>query len=218
MKTEISALPFLPKLRTLDAMREASRKCRGCPLYKSATQTVFGMGSDHARVMFVGEQPGNEEDRQGAPFVGPAGRVLDKALIAAGIDRGDTYVTNVVKHFKWVAKGSRRLHKKPSAREIAACIPWLEEEIEIIKPEVLVLLGASAAQAILGKEFRVSKQRGQLVPTKLAPYALATIHPSSVLRMPTSEDRHRALEMLTSDMRVVASVLAGSPSAALGSP
>lgn len=119
MKTEISALPFLPKLRTLDAMREASRKCRGCPLYKNATQTVFGMGSELARVMFVGEQPGNEEDRQGAPFVGPARRVLDKALIAAGIDRGDTYVTNVVKHFKWVAKGSRRLHKKPSAREIA---------------------------------------------------------------------------------------------------
>lgn len=204
-KTEMSAVPFLPKRVTLQTLTEAARGCRGCPLYKNATQTVFGSGPVTARVVFVGEQPGNDEDLKGLPFVGPAGRVLDKALAAAHIARTDTYVTNVVKHFKWAAtSGSRRLHKKPTSREVSACLPWLEEEIDLIKPEVIVLLGATAAQAVLGKDFRVTQQRGKIVDCSLGPHALATVHPSSILRQRTSEDRHREMDRFTDDLSVVA--------------
>lgn len=206
---EFSALPFLPARPTLTSLRKAAQDCKGCPLYKKATQTVFGEGPLGASVMFVGEQPGNDEDLQGKPFVGPAGRVLDDALEQAGIDRDKVYVTNVVKHFKWEERGKRRLHKKPSAREIAACLPWLEAEIELIEPEVLVCLGATAAQALFGRQFRVSTQRGELVPSNLAKYALATVHPSSILRQPTSEDRRREMRLFVEDLKVVADLLKG---------
>jgi DNA polymerase len=205
----VSALQFLPTRISLPALREAARNCQGCPLYQNATQTVFGQGRRSARVFLVGEQPGNDEDLQGKPFVGPAGRILDEALVSAGIDRADAYVTNVVKHFKWEAKGKRRMHKKPSAREIAACLPWLEKEIELIKPEILVCLGATAAQTLLGRNFKVSVQRGQVVPSQFAKHALATVHPSSILRQPTSEDRHRAMDQFMADMKVVAGLLNG---------
>jgi len=170
---------------------------------------VFGEGRRSSRVFLVGEQPGNDEDLQGKPFVGPAGRLLDQALESAGIDRADAYVTNVVKHFKWLAKGKRRMHKTPRAREIAACLPWLEKEIELIKPEVLVCLGATAAKALLGRHFKVSVQRGQVLPTNFAPHALATVHPSSILRQPTSADRQRELNRFVADLKVVAGLLNG---------
>jgi uracil-DNA glycosylase family protein len=205
----VSALQFLPARITMTSLREAARKCQGCPLFQNATQTVFGQGDRSARVFFVGEQPGHDEDLQGKPFVGPAGRILDQALASAHIDRGDAYVTNVVKHFKWEAKGKRRMHKKPSAREIAACLPWLEKEIELIKPQVLVCLGATAAQALLGRDFKVSVLRGRVVPCKFAAQALATVHPSSILRQPTSEDRHRAMDQFVADLKVVAGLLNG---------
>ncbi|HEY1959533.1 MAG TPA: UdgX family uracil-DNA binding protein [Polyangiaceae bacterium] len=205
----MSALPFLPKKRvTLATLADAARACRGCPLYARATQTVFGAGPASARVILVGEQPGNDEDLRGAPFVGPAGRVLDKALAAAHIDRRETYVTNVVKHFNWVATtGSRRLHKKPSSREVSACLPWLEEEIVLIKPDVVVLLGATAAQAILGRDFRVTKDRGKLLATRFGARALATVHPSSILRQRTHEDRARETERFVADLAVVAKLI-----------
>ena len=203
----VSALQFLPARMSMTSLREAAQSCQGCPLYQNATQTVFGQGRRDARIFLVGEQPGNDEDLQGKPFVGPAGRILDEALGTASIDRADAYVTNVVKHFKWEAKGKRRMHKKPSAREIAACLPWLEKEIEFIKPEVLVCLGATAAQTLLGRDFKVSVQRGRVVPSKFAKHALATVHPSSILRQPTSEDRHRAMDQLVADMKVVAGLL-----------
>jgi uracil-DNA glycosylase family protein len=209
-KAAVSALQFLPAEISLPSLREAAQRCRGCPLYQSATQAVFGEGSVAARVVLVGEQPGNDEDLAGRPFVGSAGRVLDQALSDAGIDRSEAYVTNVVKHFKWTAQGKRRLHKKPGAREIAACLPWLEKELELIKPEVLVCLGATAAQALLGSDFKVSVQSGQVVATNLARHAVATLHPSAVLRQPTPEDRHRAMERLTLDLGVVARLLQGN--------
>src|SRR5438309_7103766 len=199
---ELSAVPFLPARLTLASLREAARECQGCPLFQNATQTVFGQGRRDARIFLVGEQPGNDEDRQGKPFVGPAGRILDEALAVASIDRADAYVTNVVKHFKWEAKGKRRMHKKPSAREIAACLPWLEKEIELIKPEILVCLGATAAQTLLGRDFKVSVQRGQIIPSRFAKHALATVHPSSILRQPTSEDRHREMDRFVEDLKV----------------
>lgn len=202
-----TAAPFLPAELSLPALREAAAHCRGCRLYEHATQTVFGEGAATARVVLLGEQPGNQEDLTGRPFVGPAGRLLDRALSDAGIERSEVYVTNVVKHFKWVAQGTRRLHKRPSAREIGACSPWLEKEIEVVEPEVLVCLGATAAHAVLGRGFRVSTQSGQILPTRLGPRALATLHPSAVLRQPTTEDRHRAMERLTLDLRVVAELL-----------
>ena len=202
-----TAVPFLPERLSLTSLRAAAEGCRGCPLYLHATQTVFGQGKRDARVMLVGEQPGDREDLQGAPFVGPAGRVLDQALEEAGIARDDAYVTNVVKHFKWIAAHRRRMHKKPNAREIGACRPWLEKELEVIKPEVLVCLGATAAQALLGRSFRVTRERGQLVPSSLAPHAVATVHPSSILRQQTSEDRRREMKLFTDDLRVVARLL-----------
>jgi uracil-DNA glycosylase family protein len=202
-----SALQFMPPHISMKSLREAACACEGCPLFRHATQTVFGEGRRSARVLLVGEQPGNDEDLQGKPFVGPAGKLLDKALESAGIDRADAYVTNVVKHFKWEPKGKRRLHKKPNAREIAACIPWLEKEIELIKPKVLVCLGATAAQALLGRDFKVTVQRGRPVATHLAPHALATVHPSSILRQSTDEDRRREFARFTADLEVVAALL-----------
>jgi uracil-DNA glycosylase len=206
--TEMSAVPFLPERLSLASLRKASSVCRGCPLYRNATQTVFGEGRREARVLLVGEQPGNDEDLQGRPFIGPAGRVLDEALAEAGIARADAYVTNVVKHFKWTPQGKRRLHKKPSAREVAACLPWLEKEIELIRPEVLVVLGATAAQALLGRTFKVTAQRGRLLKATLVPRALATVHPSSILRQRTGEDRRREMRRLIEDLEVVARLLA----------
>jgi uracil-DNA glycosylase family protein len=205
--TATSALQFLPAKITLPAMREAAQGCRGCPLYKDATQAVFGAGPGGARIVFVGEQPGNEEDLQGRPFVGPAGRLFDEALQAAGIDRADAYVTNVVKHFKWVPKGKRRLHKTPGAREIAACLPWLEKELELIRPHVLVCLGATAAKSLLDPDFKVSVQRGVLVESNLAPKALATVHPSSILRQPTLADRDREFARFVGDLKEIAKLL-----------
>jgi uracil-DNA glycosylase family protein len=206
---EFSAVPFLPARLTLASLREAARECQGCPLYQNATQTVFGQGRRDARVFLIGEQPGNDEDLQGKPFVGPAGRILDQGLESAGIERDDAYVTNVVKHFKWEAKGKRRMHKTPGAREIAACLPWLEKEIELIKPEVLVCLGATAAKALLGRNFKVSVQRGLVLPSNFAPHAVATVHPSSILRQPSSEDRGREMTRFVNDLRVVAGLLGG---------
>jgi len=203
----VGAFEFLPARLSMSSLREAAQDCRGCALYQNATQTVFGEGRRTARVLFVGEQPGNEEDLKGRPFVGPAGRLLDKALESAGIDRADAYVTNVVKHFKFEPRGKRRMHKKPSSREIAACLPWLEKELELIKPEVLICLGATAAQALLGRGFRVSVQRGEVLSTRFAPHAVATIHPSSILRQPTGEDRHREMNRFVDVLKVVAALL-----------
>jgi uracil-DNA glycosylase family protein len=207
-QTWTSAVPYLPRQLSLASLRRASAECQGCPLFAHATQTVFGRGRRDARVMLVGEQPGNEEDLQGVPFVGPAGRVLRQALDEAGIDPDDIYTTNVVKHFKWIAAHRRRMHKKPNAREIAACLPWLDKELELVKPQILVCLGATAAQALLGPDFRVTRDRGKLVASRLAPHTLATVHPSSILRQQTSEDRHREMERFTADLRVAAELLA----------
>ena len=185
--------PSASKQLTLEALRQAAAGCRACDLYKTGTQTVFGEGAEHAEVMFVGEQPGDREDKEGRPFVGPAGRVLDEALEEAGIDRNRVYITNAVKHFKWKPQGKRRLHQKPNAAEINACRPWLDAEIAAVKPHLLVLLGATAAQALLGRDFRVSLRRGQLVERPGLPRMMATVHPSSILRAP--DDETRALEM-----------------------
>lgn len=206
-QTWASAVPYLPRRLSLTSLRRAAADCRGCPLYARATQTVFGQGKLASKILLVGEQPGNEEDLQGVPFVGPAGRVLRQGLDAAGIDPDDTYTTNVVKHFKWIAAHRRRMHKKPNAREIAACLPWLDKEIDVIKPRILVCLGATAAQALLGPDFRVTRERGKLVPSRLAPHALATVHPSSILRQQTSEDRHREMDRFIEDLRVAADLL-----------
>jgi len=192
----------------LKLLRSAAAECQACPLWKPATQTVFGEGARHAPLMLVGEQPGNEEDLRGHPFVGPAGRLLDKALEAAGIEREQTYVTNVVKHFKWIPQGKRRLHQKPNAREIGACIPWLDREIELIKPTILICLGATASQALLGRAFRLTKERGKLLSCTRAPHALATIHPSAVLRARGDEDRATALAGLVADLKIAAEFVA----------
>jgi len=203
----LSAAPLIPVRPTLDRLRAAAKSCRACPLWKTGTQTVFGEGSPEAKVLFVGEQPGNDEDLAGRPFVGPAGKLLDKVLEEVGIDRDEVYVTNVVKHFKWEPVGKRRIHKKPNSREIAACRPWLDAELDVIEPTVLVCLGATASQALLGKDFRVSRQRGQLIESSLAPFVMATVHPSSILRAPNDEKRREAREQFTADMRKVAGVI-----------
>jgi DNA polymerase len=195
---------------TLDALRADAAGCRACPLWRTGTQTVFGEGTARASVMLVGEQPGDQEDKAGRPFVGPAGRLLDEALAAAGIDRDAAYVTNVVKHFKWEARGKRRIHAKPSWTEVAACRPWLDGELEAVRPEVLVCLGASAAQALLGRAFRVTKERGTWVESPLAPRVTATIHPSAFLRQRTDEDRRREMKAFVSDLSLVASILDGA--------
>lgn len=204
--TRTSAAPIPDKL-TLPALRAAATGCKACDLWKMGTQTVFGEGIPAARVVMVGEQPGDKEDLQGRPFVGPAGAVLDKALAAAGIDREDVYVTNIVKHFKWEPRGKRRLHKKPNALEISACRPWLEAEIEVVKPEVVVLLGATAAQGMMGNQFRVTKQRGQWVQSNIAPLVMATVHPSSILRAPDDDSRHEEMRKFVADLKKVAAQL-----------
>jgi DNA polymerase len=201
---ETSAADFLPARQTIPSLRRASQDCHGCPLYKNATQTVFGEGPVDARVIFVGEQPGDEEDLAGQPFVGPAGRYLDKCLAEAGIARGEVYVTNAVKHFKWTPRGKRRLHAKPSSREAAACRPWLAAEIEAIEPKLLVLMGATAAQSLLGSSFRLTKHHGELIANDYAPRAIATFHPSAILRAPDDESRHRMQKQFLADLKVVA--------------
>jgi uracil-DNA glycosylase len=206
MTTKTSAADFLPDSRSLDALRESSQDCRGCELYKGGTQTVFGEGLKKAEVMLVGEQPGDKEDLAGKPFVGPAGRLLDDALDEAGIDRRAAYVTNIVKHFKWVPRGKRRIHKKPSLGEVRACKPWLEAEIEAVGPRAIVALGATAAQGLLGSDFRVSKRRGEPVESDLAEIVLATIHPSAILRT-QGEDKEIEFKAFVEDLRVVAGAL-----------
>jgi uracil-DNA glycosylase family protein len=188
---------------------EAAARCEACPLYRNATQTVFGEGPVGARLLLVGEQPGDQEDLQGRPFVGPAGQLLDWALVKAGIDRGETYVTNAVKHFKWVPRGKRRIHSKPSSLEIKACRPWLDEELRLIKPEVILCLGATAAQALLGAAFRVTRERGRFVPSNLAPHVMATVHPSSLLRIEDDDERKAAIREFVRELRKVAEVLHG---------
>lgn len=202
-----SAAEFFPSRKSLKAFRDAAADCKACDLWKRGTQTVFGEGTRRAEVFFVGEQPGNEEDLTGHPFVGPAGRLLNDALVDAGIDRAQTYVTNVVKHFKWEPRGKRRIHKKPNSSEITACRPWLEAEIALIKPKVIVCLGATAAQALLGPRFLVSKQRGQFIDSTLAPYIMATVHPSSILRALDEETRHAEKRRFIDDLKKVARVI-----------
>ena len=201
-----SAADFVPPRRTMKSLREAARACRGCRLWMVGTQTVFGEGKGTARVMLVGEQPGDREDVEGHPFVGPAGRLLDEALEEAGIDRGKVYVTNAVKHFKWERgdKSKRRIHKKPNDGEIRACRPWLDEEMALVRPQVVVCLGATAAQALLGKKFRVTKSRGQRQKADFAEAVYATVHPSSVLRAPDARGRAEARRALVADLRKVA--------------
>jgi len=199
-----TATAFFPEKMTLPRLREAASTCKGCDLWKKGTQTVFGEGSPHARVLMVGEQPGDKEDVQGRPFVGPAGAILDKALAAAGIDRNEVYVTNIVKHFKWEPRGKRRIHKKPNALEVSACRPWLDAEIAVTRPDVVVLLGASAAQGLLGRDFRVSQQRGEWISSPLATSVMATVHPSSILRAPDDETRHEEMRRFVADLKKVA--------------
>jgi uracil-DNA glycosylase family protein len=203
----MTAAAFVPERPTLDSLRHAAAGCTACPLYRTGTQTVFGEGASRAQVMLVGEQPGDREDLAGRPFVGPAGRLLDEALAEAGIDRADAFVTNVVKHFKWEPRGKRRIHQKPNWSEIAACRPWLDGELAVVQPDVLVCLGATAAQALLGREVRVTRDRGRLLETELAPAALATVHPSSILRAPDEDSRRRERALFVDDLRVAAKEL-----------
>jgi DNA polymerase len=203
-----SAVDYLPRNHSLPALRAAAAQCQGCDLYKRGTQTVFGEGMATASVLMVGEQPGDREDQAGHPFVGPAGRVLDKALEAAGIDRKEVFVTNAVKHFKWEPRGKRRIHKKPNAIEIAACRPWLDAEIAAVRPQVIVALGATAAQSLLGRTFRVTKQRGEVIAAAGLPPVVATVHPSAILRAITDEDRHREMANFISDLRSIPRYLA----------
>jgi uracil-DNA glycosylase len=199
-----TAAPLIPERPTLTKLREAAAGCKACPLWKTGTQTVFGEGTPKAEVLFVGEQPGDREDIEGRPFVGPAGKLFDQALEEAGIDRSQVYVTNVVKHFKWKPQGKRRIHQKPNWSEIAACRPWLDAEVAVLKPRVLVCLGATAAQALLGRDFRVSRQRGELVESPLAEKTIATVHPSSILR---AEDRDRQFAEFVRDLEQVAALI-----------
>src|SRR5213078_859686 len=183
------------------AVREAAKDCEACHLFERATQTVFGEGPKGATMMLVGEQPGDYEDVAGKPFVGPAGKIMDQALEEAGIDRSDVYVTNAVKHFKWEPRGKRRIHKKPNSREIAACRPWLEAELRVVRPDLLVCLGATAAQAVLGPTFRVTRERGKVIASELAPKVVATVQPSSLLRQPDEESREREYKLFVADLR-----------------
>jgi uracil-DNA glycosylase family protein len=202
-----TAAELIPVNPTLNELRQAATACKACDLWKHSMQTVFGEGSPRAHVMLVGEQPGDKEDLQGRPFVGPAGTVLDKALAAAGIGRNDVYVTNIVKHFKWEPQGKVRLHKKPNAVEIGACRPWLEAEIRVVRPQVVVLLGATAAQAVLGKDFRVTEHRGEWMRSAIAPHVLATVHPSLILRAPDDDARHEEMSRFVDDLKQVTQLL-----------
>lgn len=208
--TSSNILVIASTARTISELRHTAANCKACDLWKNATQTVFGEGSPKARIMFVGEQPGDQEDRAGHPFVGPAGKLLDEALDQAGINRAEVYVTNVVKHFKWTSaeRGKRRIHQKPRYSEIQACRPWLDAELRLIKPEILVCLGATAAQSLLGRTFSVSRQRGQRVESPLAPYVTATVHPSSILRAPDSKSRELQMRAFIKDLAKIAKLTA----------
>ena len=207
-KKQFSALPFIPNSRSLATLRKAAQNCEGCPLFQRATQTVFGEGPAHAQILLVGEQPGDQEDIAGKPFVGPAGKLLDKCLAEAGIDRGHTYVTNMVKHFKWEPRGKRRIHEKPNQMEITACKPWLQREIDAVRPQIVVALGATAAQGLLGSSFRVTKQRGTVMRIEGYPPIVATVHPSSLLRQITPEDRERETQRFVADLKTCAEFIA----------
>lgn len=196
-------IPF-PKAESIEQLAKMAADCENCDLWRTGTQTVFGAGGSRAKIMMIGEQPGNQEDIEGKPFVGPAGRLLDKLLEEAGIDRKKVYVTNAVKHFKWEPRGKRRIHKKPNAREIAACRPWLDAEMAVIKPAVIVCLGATAAQAILGKDFRVTQHRGAFIESPLAEHVMATVHPSSILRAPDEKERHEQERRFVADLKNIA--------------
>ena len=198
---EYARLAQPPDTSSLAAVRDAARECKACHLYKRATQTVFGEGPKDVAIMLVGEQPGDYEDQKGKPFVGPAGKIMDQALEEAGIDRKEVYVTNAVKHFKWEPRGKRRIHQKPNSREIAACRPWLEAELRIVRPNLVVAMGATAAQAIFGPSFRVTRERGKVLSSKFAPRVLATVHPSSLLRQPDEESREREYKHFVADLR-----------------
>jgi uracil-DNA glycosylase family protein len=202
-----TAAPLIPPRPTINKLRDVAAGCTACHLWKLGTQTVFGEGKQSATVMLVGEQPGNSEDLEGRPFIGPAGQLLDRALDEAGIDRAKVYLTNVVKHFKWEPRGKRRIHKKPNAEEITACRPWLESEIRVVKPGAIVCLGATAAQALLGPKFKVTLQRATFIESPLAPLVTATVHPSSILRAPTDEARHEEMRRFVDDLKKIAAAL-----------
>jgi uracil-DNA glycosylase family protein len=210
LATYVGAERYLPPRLSLPALRKAAAGCRGCPLYRDATQTVFGAGPRSARLMLVGEQPGDAEDRAGRPFVGPAGRLLDEALEGAGLDPLEIYITNIVKHFKYITRGGRRFHKTPTRAEVKACRAWIDSEIAVVQPQVLVCLGATAAQALLGSGIRVTVDRGRDLPTPLAPHAVVTIHPSAVLRQPAAADRRRELQRLTADLKLAGTLLSNA--------
>jgi len=201
------ANPLLPFHGNLEDLKKAAKNCQACDLWKRGTQTVFGEGAPNAKIMFVGEQPGDQEDLEGRPFVGPAGKLLDRALEDAGIDRKKVYVTNAVKHFSWEPRGKRRIHKKPNAVEIAACRPWLDAEIATLRPKIIVLLGATAAQSLLGRDFRVTQHRGEFLKSELALYVMATVHPSSILRAPDEQARHDAMKQFITDLKKIARIL-----------
>jgi uracil-DNA glycosylase len=204
---DVTAAALIPDRPSLSRLREAAAGCRACELWRKGTQTVFGEGSSNALIMLVGEQPGDREDLSGRPFVGPAGTLLDRSLAEAGIPREDVYLTNVVKHFNWEARGKRRIHRKPNLSHIRACRPWLDAEISLVDPQVLVLLGATAAQSLLGRDFRVTEHRGEIAESSLAPLVMATVHPSSILRARDAATRHAELEAFVRDLRVVAGAL-----------
>lgn len=207
MATEEYASPATPpRTSSWSALRDAACECKACHLYRHATHMVFGEGPRNSEMMLIGEQPGDHEDLSGKPFVGPAGKIMDRALEEAGIDRKKIYVTNTVKHFKWEPRGKRRIHKKPNAREIAACKPWLESELRIVRPKIVVAMGATAAKAIFGPSFRVTRQRGKVLSSELAPRVVATVHPSSLLRQPDEESREREYKNFVSDLRVAVKV------------
>lgn len=203
-----SAKTRIPVNASLGELQDAAKTCKNCDLWKLGTQTVFGEGTPSAKVMLIGEQPGDREDIQGKPFVGPAGKLLDRALIEAGIDRTKIYVTNAVKHFKWEPRGKRRIHKKPNGAEIAACRPWLEAEIDALQPKAIVCMGATAAQSLLGKDFRVTQHRGEFLKSSLAPFVMATVHPSSILRAPDEESRHREMKRFIADLKKITKAFA----------
>jgi uracil-DNA glycosylase len=195
--------PHIPANASLKQLQAAAKNCKACDLWQYATQTVFGEGASRAKIMFIGEQPGNQEDLEGKPFVGPAGKLLDEALIAAGIDRKEVYVTNAVKHFKYEPRGKRRIHQKPNAKEITACRPWLEAEIAALKPKVIVCLGATAAQSLLGRDFRVTQHRGEFLESPLVPIVMATVHPSSILRAPDEKSRREQMQSFIADLKKI---------------
>jgi len=205
-----SAAEFLPRGRSLEALARAAEGCRGCPLYEDATQTVFGQGRSSARLLLVGEQPGDKEDKEGEPFVGPAGRLLDRALEEAGIDRSEAYVTNAVKHFKWRPRGNRRLHQTPRVGEIEACKPWLEAEVQAVEPEAVLAMGATAARSLFGPKVKVTKDRGKPLESQLAPVAAVTIHPSAILRLRDHEERGAEFAGFVADLEGVSAALKGA--------